>query len=343
MDINLTRREALAAATATGAAAVVGGGLLAGEGAGEALAAASCVMTPELTIGPYFVEEKLNRSDVRAGQDGVATTLTMTVFDYSTDCAPVSGALVDIWHCNALGKYSDEAQNNTAGEKWLRGFQTSGTDGRVVFTTIFPGYYKDRTTHIHVRVRVNDVDFTTQIFFTEDQTAAVNQTAPYAGNNSNGTRLKNDGDMIYKQGGANVLLVTLSGTPADGFTGELSLGIDPGGGTVTPTPTPTVAPTDMRVDAALNRVKVVRRKGGARRLRLKITPAERIAIAAKLTRHGNQLAHLFGELGAGAQTVNVKIPRRVKPGPAKLKLTFTDEAGNVRHLHRAVHIPRKHA
>jgi protocatechuate 3,4-dioxygenase beta subunit len=349
VDVNMTRREAIAAATVTGAAVVVGGDLLATDRSHEALAAASCVMTPELTIGPYFVEENLNRSDIRSDsggasvQDGVKLTLTMNIFNYDSDCAAVSDAKVDIWHCNALGRYSDESANNTSGHQWLRGYQTSDSSGQVTFTTIFPGYYSGRATHIHVRVRVGSTDYTTQIFFTEDQTAAVNQRTPYSTNNSNGTRLKNTDDSIYQQGGSNVLLITPSGDASSALTGELSMGISGGGATATPTPTPTAAPGDTSVDAAFLGVTVARRSGGRRSVKLKITPGERVAVAAKLRRHGHQFAHRFGELGAGTYTVTIKLARSVAAGPARLILTLTDDAGNHRTIHRSLHVPRRRA
>src|SRR4051812_19571517 len=152
---NLTRRGALGAAGFAGAAGVaylVGGVRPSGDGsvvdAGtDEAAAATCVMTPAKTVGPYFVDEKLNRSDVRESQPGIPLVLNMFVFDADKDCAPVKGAQVDIWHCNASGKYSDEDDNGTSGQKWLRGFQTTDSSGRVTFTTIYPGWYSGRAIH----------------------------------------------------------------------------------------------------------------------------------------------------------------------------------------------------
>lgn len=57
--------------------------------------------------GPYFVDELLNRSDVRASKDGVRTTLTINLFSADANCDPFSGATVDMWQCDAQGKYSD--------------------------------------------------------------------------------------------------------------------------------------------------------------------------------------------------------------------------------------------
>src|SRR5262245_30094620 len=83
--------------------------------------ALACVLTRARTEGPYFVDEKLNRSDIRIDpgdnsvQAGVPLQLTIRAFDSDRGCAPVTGATIDVWHCNAQGLYSDEAQNGTTG------------------------------------------------------------------------------------------------------------------------------------------------------------------------------------------------------------------------------------
>src|SRR5436190_18730518 len=116
----ITRRTALGAAGTAGVALLIGGvrpsSLLGDDGVEQAVAA-TCVMTPAKTEGPYFVDEKLNRSDIRESQDGAKVVLTMYVFDADNDCAPVQGATVDIWHCNAAGLYSGAAANGTRGRK----------------------------------------------------------------------------------------------------------------------------------------------------------------------------------------------------------------------------------
>ena len=136
----MTRRAAIGAGAAGGVALLFagikgtsGGSLLDALGPDLAEAAAgTCTMTPAKTVGPYFVDEKLSRSDVRtnssdgAVQAGVPLTLRLQVFDADNDCAPVKGATVDIWHANATGIYSDVAGNNTVGQNWLRGYQTHG-------------------------------------------------------------------------------------------------------------------------------------------------------------------------------------------------------------------------
>ena len=113
-----------------------------------------------MTEGPYWVEEQLNRSDIRQDPSngttkaGTPLTLQINVYQSNTSgCVPVSNAMVDIWHCDAAGLYSDEAANNTVGQKFLRGFQMTDSNGTVTFTTIYPGWYNGRAVHIHVRVR----------------------------------------------------------------------------------------------------------------------------------------------------------------------------------------------
>ena len=131
-------------------------------------AADTCVLaTPTVTEGPYWVDEKLFRSDIRSdpstgtARAGVPLTLTVKVQNLtSSGCAPLTGAYVDIWHCDAKGIYSDEPSYNpgggtgtvvTTGQKFLRGYQITDENGQVQFTTIYPGWYNGRTIHIHVQ------------------------------------------------------------------------------------------------------------------------------------------------------------------------------------------------
>ncbi|WP_196760779.1 dioxygenase family protein, partial [Streptobacillus moniliformis] len=101
--------------------------------------------------------------------------------------APLSGATVDVWHADALGVYSDEDapmnHENTAGQKWLRGFQVSDKNGLVTFQTIFPGWYRGRTTHIHFKVRETvkgqTKEFTSQLFFDDTLADTIFGKAPY--------------------------------------------------------------------------------------------------------------------------------------------------------------------
>ena len=122
-----------------------------GEWASAQTETVSVTATPTLTIGPYFVDERLNRSDIRTDpsnnslQAGLPLVLGLTVSKISNGgITPVSGAFVDLWHCNASGLYSDESANSTLGQKWLRGYQVTGAHGQVKFLTIYPGWYSGR-------------------------------------------------------------------------------------------------------------------------------------------------------------------------------------------------------
>lgn len=175
-----------------------------------AFAQSAIVETPTLTEGPYFVDEKLNRSDIRIDptdgsiQQGLPLILRIVVagIDNGT-LSPVSGAYVDVWHCNAAGLYSDVQANNTVGRKFLRGYQITNQWGEVRFRTIYPGWYPGRTVHIHVKVRLftgnqNTYKFTSQFFFDDDITDEVYQLAPY---NTRGTPdTRNSVDNLYQSG-----------------------------------------------------------------------------------------------------------------------------------------------
>jgi protocatechuate 3,4-dioxygenase beta subunit len=190
---------------------------------------------PALTEGPYFVDEKLNRSDIRADATGGALRpgaqldLAIQVGRVAGGaCAAVQGATVDVWHCDALGVYSDatDPSFNTRGQKWLRGYQTTDASGTAKFTTIYPGWYQGRAVHIHFKVRVasgsQTADFTSQFFFDEAMNDKVFATAPYSQKGASG-RLRNERDDIYRQSnGKTQLNVTQNGSV---YTANFSLGI----------------------------------------------------------------------------------------------------------------------
>lgn len=163
-----------------------------------------CVVTPELTEGPYVVDERLNRSDIRsdpttgAVKEGIPLQLTLRVWQVSSaGCTPLQGAMVDIWHCDALGVYSDvvDPQFNTRGQKFLRGYQVTDADGTVQFITIHPGWYQGRAVHIHFKVRsaagaTQSHECTSQFFFDEDLTDQVHAQGymPARGSGQRATR-----------------------------------------------------------------------------------------------------------------------------------------------------------
>ena len=170
--------------------------------------AASCVaLTGAQTEGPYWVDEMLNRVDVRVDpsdgttRPGVAVNLAIVIQEADgTSCKALAGAQVDIWHCDAAGIYSDKAENNSVGKKFLRGYQITDDSGTARFTTIYPGWYSGRAVHIHVRIRTYNGktlldNFTSQIFFDDTLTDTVfAASAPYNQRRARDTR--NAVDMV---------------------------------------------------------------------------------------------------------------------------------------------------
>ena len=199
--------------------------------------ALDCVVRPELTIGPYFVDDQLNRSDIRSEpsdnsvKEGVPLTLNISVASVGdSSCTPIEGAQVDIWHCDANGQYSGvSAQgSDTTGQKFLRGYQLTDANGAVQFQTIYPGWYSGRAVHIHFTIRTKganseDYQFTSQFFFDDTLTDQVHSLEPYASKGQRDTRISNDN--IYK-GGGDQLLLNLDGDTTNGFTTSFNVGLD---------------------------------------------------------------------------------------------------------------------
>jgi protocatechuate 3,4-dioxygenase beta subunit len=214
------------------------GGVGAWLGGGHSLAqttaarpAPACVLTPEQTEGPYFVDERLERSDIRTDPangsitPGVPFTLELAIVGVAgTRCAALPGAIVDIWHCDASGVYSD-VDAGRGRTKFLRGYQITDATGRVRFTTIYPGAYAGRAVHIHFKVRPQDasrnVEFTSQLYFDDAMTDRVHAMKPYPG--ASVARTRNERDGLYRRGGR---ALTLDVAAADGgFAAAYDVGI----------------------------------------------------------------------------------------------------------------------
>lgn len=170
----------------------------------------ACVVRPEMTEGPYYVDEDLNRSDVRSDpgtgevKEGALLTLTFNVSQVSDgSCSSLEGAKVEIWHCDAEGVYSDVSDPgfNTEGEKFLRGYQVTDENGQATFVTIYPGWYSGRTVHIHFKVHEGTSDqsavFTSQLFFDDSLSDQVLAQEPYASKGQRDTL--NSTDRIFDE------------------------------------------------------------------------------------------------------------------------------------------------
>ena len=182
---------------------------------------AACAVTPTETAGPYPSITSLFRSDIREDRQGIPLTLTVKVVTSSSSCAPVANADVEIWHADVAGNYSEYSTERS--KTYLRGVQTTDANGQVVFTTIYPGWYQGRATHIHVEVKTGGVSRKiTQMAFAESVNDAVYATGVYAARGVNPTSNASDGiftDSLSSE------LVTPAGSPASGYTATFQVGI----------------------------------------------------------------------------------------------------------------------
>jgi protocatechuate 3,4-dioxygenase beta subunit len=191
----------------------------------------SCVVVPELTEGPYYVNENLDRSDIRIDtsdgsvSDGAVLTLDWVVSQVDGNaCIPLEGVLVDVWHCDALGNYSDVGSEQ--GHDYLRGYQHTDASGKATITTIYPGWYQGRAVHIHFKIRTDaaaasGLEFTSQLFFDDALSAQVYSSGVYA---SKGTPDQpNASDGIFQQSqGMTLLDVAKDG---DGYKATFEIAI----------------------------------------------------------------------------------------------------------------------
>lgn len=209
--------------------------------------AGSCEVVPELTEGPYYIDADAVRSDIREDRQGTPLTLAIRVRNFA-GCTPIANAVVDIWHCDATGNYSGFESSSTGAngggvgggrggpppggggpggggntptdaKRYLRGSQVTGADGIAKFVTVYPGWYRGRTVHVHVKVHVGSNQVvTSQLFFDESVTRQVYASGPYAGNTGQDTSNADDG--IFAE--ANLLTPTRSG---DGYLAAINLDV----------------------------------------------------------------------------------------------------------------------
>ncbi|MBO9685248.1 intradiol ring-cleavage dioxygenase [Roseateles chitosanitabidus] len=215
---------------------------------------ASCSVIPEETAGPYpgdgsnsngsGIANALSlsgivRSDIRGSigtasgtAGGVPLTLTLKLVNTSSSCADLSGYAIYLWHCDREGRYSLYS-SSIINENYLRGVQSTGSDGTVTFTTIFPGCYDGRMPHMHFEVYrtataatsyANKIK-TSQIAFPTDVCTTVYTSATgYASSLTNFNRISFATDNVFSDG-YTTQLATLSGSVSAGYTATLTVGI----------------------------------------------------------------------------------------------------------------------
>jgi protocatechuate 3,4-dioxygenase beta subunit len=194
-----------------------------------------CVIKPEQTEGPYFVDEKLLRSDLRLDptdgsvRNGLPLRLNLRLSALTTNtCRPLAGVVVDVWHNDAHGEYSGvrDRKYDNRGKKFLRGYQLSDATGLVSFATIYPGWYPGRTVHIHFKVRTSPAaergeEFTSQLYFDDAITDEVHAAPDYSADGQRSTRNKDD--RIFRRGGEQLMLRLRQ--RAAGYEADFELGL----------------------------------------------------------------------------------------------------------------------
>lgn len=230
------RRRELLGLVGAGAAASLAGDLGMRSAAAQP-APPACIVRPRQTAGPYFVDTRLNRADIRSDpvdgsvKPGMPLRLSFRVsrIDGRT-CAPLAGAVVDVWQCDALGVYSGVRDFNglfdTRGKQFLRGYQVTDAEGDARFLTVYPGWYPGRTVHIHFRIRTDPgarhgLEFTSQLYFADAVTDEVHAQPPYARNRPR--RVRNDGDGLFRNGGRQLMLQLAKN--AQGYAGRFEIGL----------------------------------------------------------------------------------------------------------------------
>jgi protocatechuate 3,4-dioxygenase beta subunit len=222
----LTRREALGAVGAAGAALAFGCGdsptsPSSTTSTNTTSTNATCAVTPTETTGPFPSLVDLFRSDIREGKSGTLLALTIRVVNAASGCAAVPNANVEIWHVDAAGDYSQYGTQTT--QTFLRGIQTTNSGGEVAFTTIYPGWYQGRATHIHIEVTMGGRSVkVTQIAFPETVNNTVHESGVYASRGSN--PMSNLADGIFSDSLSSEI-VTPAGSVNGGYAATFQVAI----------------------------------------------------------------------------------------------------------------------
>lgn len=200
----------------------------------------ACIVRPSQTEGPYFLENALQRSDIRAdpaGGDlrpGLPLTLAFRVSLLDgRQCAPLQGAAVDLWQCDAMGVYSGVRDRigglyDARGSAFLRGWQLTDANGAARFVTIYPGWYAGRAVHVHFKIRTDPQarrghEFTSQLYFDDEVSDRVFAALPYSRNA--GRRIRNGQDRIFRRGGGEELLLDLQ-RAGEGYAAIFDIGLE---------------------------------------------------------------------------------------------------------------------
>ncbi|MBT8308021.1 MAG: intradiol ring-cleavage dioxygenase [Maribacter sp.] len=187
-----------------------------------------CTVSPRETKGPFPNKTPADyvRENIIGDRKGIALLVTLTILNKNSNCEPLPDALVDIWHCDNQGNYSEYGgfgmqRNDLTQEHFLRGRQTTDTNGRVSFISIFPGYYRGRAPHIHMEV-LNGSEkslLVTQLAFPEDICDTIYATQNYQGPGY----IPNSRDGVFGSSLKQNMADAVSGNIKDGYVLEKAI------------------------------------------------------------------------------------------------------------------------
>jgi protocatechuate 3,4-dioxygenase beta subunit len=188
----------------------------------------ACSVTNTETAGPFptISPASLLRSNITGDRTGVPFTINIVVKNVNDNCHVLAGVLVDIWHCDKDGNYSQYGGSQMqptdyTSNHFLRGRQVTDTNGLVSYTSVFPGWYQGRATHIHVHIYTAGGSslLITQIAFPEGATSAVNTVnaaTAYGYTKGMTGYTYNASDNVFSDGTANEM-ASISGSLAAGY------------------------------------------------------------------------------------------------------------------------------
>jgi protocatechuate 3,4-dioxygenase beta subunit len=176
-----------------------------------------CVLTPEVTEGPYYLDLDLMRSDITEGRSGLPFDLQIKVVD-ADSCEAIKDVAVDVWHCDAEGVYSGVQGDDGT---FLRGVQVTDGAGDATFRTIFPGWYTGRAVHIHLKVIQGGQTWTGQLFFDDATLEAAYAKEPYLSRGP--ADVPNSADGIFGQTNGSTTVAT--DVADDRASGQVTVGV----------------------------------------------------------------------------------------------------------------------
>lgn len=183
-----------------------------------------CDVSPRETRGPFPTKtpSQMVQANITSDRKGIALLVNLSILDKTNNCKPLEGSLVDVWHCDKDGNYSEYGnhpmqRNDFSAAHFLRGRQITDSKGHVSFLSIYPGWYNGRAPHIHVEIfdKAGKSLLVTQVAFPDDISSKVYSSSLYANRGEADTPNNRDGifsDSLEEQ------LATVTGNIKDGFT-----------------------------------------------------------------------------------------------------------------------------